>query len=1162
MRRDNIADIYPLSPMQEGMLFDALYAPESRVYFQQEGFTIKGRLDVPALRRAWEEVLARHDVLRTAFVWERRDKPLQIVYRRVELPWDYLDWRATTTEDEQRAQLDKYFAADRQQGFDLSKAPLIRLTLVQLADEVFYFIWRFHHTILDKWSVSLLFTEVTALYDAFSRGRSIELKETHPFRGYISWLRRQDTALAEKFWRESLAGLTRPTPFRVERTPGRAPQAIAEGQQTAAAEGQPHRRIVKLSKESTGALQSLARQNQLTLNTLVQGAWALLLSRYSGEEAVAFGSVVSGRPAELTGADEMVGMFINNLPVRVRVSPCALLPDWLKELQAQQAVARQFEYSPLVQVQGWSEVPRGLPLFESFIAFENIPMDSGSITWGGDIEVRSSATFDSSHFPLSVLAWPGEELQLDIGADGRRFDSATHARLAGHLEAILKEFVADPRRRLSELSLLTAAERDQLLGEWNATAVMKVKSPRCLQELFEAQAARRPEAVALVFEDERLTYRELNERANQLAHYLRSLGVGPEVLVGIYMERSHEIVVGILGILKAGGAYLPLDVAYPKERLAFMLADAHATVLLTQEHLLENLPAGDAKIICLDSDWQRIAGESVENPSSVTTPDNLAYTIYTSGSTGQPKGVLVTHANVARLFDSTDEYFHFTASDVWTMFHSHAFDFSVWEMWGALLYGGRVVVVPYLVSRSPEAFYELLLTEQVSVLNQTPSAFRQLLLAAGEISEAETSAEPLAGNTVKDGEDSSRPGSRGQLGKPALRLLIFGGEALEFSWLRPWFDMFGDAQPQLVNMYGITETTVHVTYRRLTAADAQHNGASLIGRHMPDLQTYVLDEQLRLVPVGVPGEIYVGGDGLARGYLNRAELTAARFIPNPFGELPGSRLYRTGDAGRFLEDGEIEYQGRIDQQVKIRGFRIELGEIEAALAQFPGVHEVVVTAHEYLQGETRLVAYIVPGAQHAEAVNELLGASDAQVPDDRSREGALPLEITGHARRFLQEKLPEYMIPSVFVVLDALPLTAHGKVDRAALPIPDQKRSASECTYVAPRTPVEEKLVEMWCELLGVEGIGIHDSFYELGGHSLLLTRLATRINQTFNVELPLRALFNAPTIVELTTAIAARQVEQEDLADAAQLIEELRHLSPEEVAAMLEAEVGDLLEA
>jgi amino acid adenylation domain-containing protein len=1150
MRRDNIADIYPLSPMQEGMLFDALYAPESRVYFQQEGFTIKGQLDVAALRRAWEEVSARHDVLRTAFVWERRDAPLQIVYRRVELPWEYLDWRETATqEDEQRAQLDSYFAADREQGFDLSKAPLIRLTLVRLADEVFYFIWRFHHTILDKWSVSLLFTEVTALYDAYSQGRSIKLQETHPFRGYISWLRRQDTAQAETFWRESLTGLTRPTPFRVERTPGRAPLPAATGHN--------HRRIVKLSKDLTGALQSLARQNQLTLNTLVQGAWALLLNRYSGEESIVFGSVVSGRPAELTGSDEMVGMFINNLPVRVRVPPGALLTDWLKELQAQQAVARQFEYSPLTQIQGWSEVPRGLPLFESFIAFENIPMDSGSIKWGSNIEVRSNVTYDSSHFPLSMLAWPGEELQLEIGADGRRFDVATHARLGAHLETILKSFVADSGRRLSEISLLTEEEQHQLLVEWNAPAVMDVKSTLCLHELFEAQAASHPEAVALVFENVRLTYRELNERANQLAHHLRNAhGVGPEVLVGIYMEQSLEIVVSILGILKAGGAYLPLDVAYPKERRAFMLEDAHAGVLLTQEHLREHLNDGDAKVICLDSDWERIAGESVENPSSGTTPDNLAYIIYTSGSTGQPKGVQVTHSNVSRLFASTGQYFHFTATDVWTMFHSHAFDFSVWEMWGALLHGGRLVVVPYLVSRSAKEFYELVLSEQVSVLNQTPSAFRQLLLAAGEASENP------ANNTVNEREDSSRHSSRSRLEKTSLRLLIFGGEALEFSSLRPWFDMFGDEQPQLINMYGITETTVHVTYRRLTAADAQRNGQSLIGRPLQDLQTFVLDEHLRLVPVGVPGEIYVGGNGLARGYLNRAELTAARFIPNPFGEWAGARLYRTGDAGRFRDDGEIEYLGRIDQQVKIRGFRIELGEIEAALAQLPGVHEAVVTAREDAQGEARLVAYVVPGAQHLEAVLQMHGAEDEQSLAHPAGESELTVEIAAHARRFLQEKLPEYMIPTVFVLLDALPLTAHGKVDRGALPVPEQKRSASESSYVAPRTPVEKKLVEIWCELLGVEGIGIQDSFYELGGHSLLLTRLATRINKTFHVELPLRVLFNAPTIVELTMAIAARQVEQEDLTDAAQLIEKLKHLSPEEVAAMLEAEDDALLEA
>jgi amino acid adenylation domain-containing protein len=599
-----------------------------------------------------------------------------------------------------------------------------------------------------------------------------------------------------------------------------------------------------------------------------------------------------------------------------------------------------------------------------------------------------------------------------------------------------------------------------------------------IHQLFEAQVERDPDAVAVTFpatpeptgelaglrqrREEKLTYRELNQRANQLAHYLKALGVGPEVPVGICLERSLEMVIGILGILKAGGAYVPLELAYPTERLSFILEDTQMPAVLTESQLLEKLPEHQAKLICLDGDRETIAQEDTENPESEGGAHSLAYVIYTSGSTGNPKGVLVSHHNVVRLFEATHPWFGFDERDVWTLFHSYAFDFSVWELWGTLLYGGRLVVVPYWMSRSPEAFYDLLRREKVTVLNQTPSAFRQLIRAEESLGTADDL---------------------------ALRVIIFGGEALDFNSLRPWFERHGDQDPQLVNMYGITETTVHVTYRPVTIADLKGVTGSLIGVPIPDLQVHILDQRSQPVPIGISGELYVGGAGVARGYLNRPELTAERFVPDPFSDRRGARLYKSGDMARYLPNGDIEYLGRIDHQVKIRGFRIELGEIEALLGEHPLVQEKVVLARDDVVDDKRLVAYIVPRGEVTD-INSL--------------------------RRYLRKKLPDYMVPSAFVMLDGMPLTPNGKIDRRALPVPGRGRPDLETAYVAPRSELEHFLTDLWREVLGIEGIGIRDNFFELGGDSLKGAVFVNRLQAALGEYVYIVALFDAPTVADL----------------------------------------------
>ncbi|HKR95747.1 MAG TPA: amino acid adenylation domain-containing protein, partial [Candidatus Angelobacter sp.] len=568
-----------------------------------------------------------------------------------------------------------------------------------------------------------------------------------------------------------------------------------------------------------------------------------------------------------------------------------------------------------------------------------------------------------------------------------------------------------------------------------AESLIQVEAPRwsvahAIHQAFEDQAARFPERIAAVFEGAELTYRELDQKANNVAHYLQQRGVGPEIVVGFCVERSIEMLVGILGILKAGGAYLPLDPHYPRERLGFMLSDAQATLVITQRKFVEWFDHAADEIICLDRDWSAIGQEDSANPQAQVFSENAAYVIYTSGSTGRPKGVIVSHANVIRLFAATQNWFQFSPDDVWTFFHSYAFDFSVWEIWGALLYGGKLIIVPYFASRTPEVFYELLLRERVTILNQTPSAFRQLIRA----------------------EEKTVHSAR-----LALRYVIFGGEALDLQSLRPWIVRHGDECPSLINMFGTTETTVHVTFRRIREADLQAHSGSVIGKGIPDLQTHVLDDQFKLAPVGLAGELYVGGRGVARGYLNRPELTAARFIPDQFSGEAGARLYRTGDLVRCLAGDELVYIGRSDQQVKVRGFRIELGEIEMAISQFPRVRECVVMATEDDDSEKRLLAYIVPS-------------------------GELALE---QLRSYLKQKLPDYMVPADFILMQQLPLTGNGKVDRRALPKPILQQEKAVNTYTAPRTAVEATLAEVWAESLSVHRVGIDDNFFDLGGDSI-----------------------------------------------------------------------------
>jgi amino acid adenylation domain-containing protein len=930
--RRTATDAAPLSFSQQRLWFIEQLTPGTAAYNMPLALRLSGRLDLAALARSLNEIVRRHDALRTSFP-AQEGRPQQRVAPSLSLVLPLIDLRSLP-DGKRDAEFQRLAIEEARQRFDLARGPLLRASLLRVGAEEHLLLLTVHHIVADGWSLGVLFRELGTLYAAFVEGRSSPLPELPiQFADFAlwqrNWLRGEILERQLAYWQQQLAGapavLSLPTDF---------PRPPAQSFRGA-------RHWYSLSPSLTAALKQLSQSEGATLFMTVLAALQTLLARCTGQTDIVVGSPIANR--NRTEIEGLIGFFVNALVLRTDLSGDPSFREVLRRVREVALSAYAHQDLPFERLVEELQPERSLghqPMFQVVFSLLNAP--KASMTFGG--LTLSSLELDRGNTKFD-LTWFMEEQDgalhgvLEYSTD--LFEAPTIVRLVGHFQVLLEGIAADPDQRLSRLPLLTTRERQQLLTgvDWVSGPVVCSEAPElCVHQLFEVQAARAPEAVALVFESEQFTYAALNARANQIAHHLRSLGVGPEVRVGLCLERSLEMVVGVLAILKAGGGYVPLDPAAPRERLAFLLEDATISVLLTQQRLRDRLPARAAAVISMDDPAAPWSTASRENPVSAAGPDSLAYVIYTSGSTGRPKGVLVTHAHVARLFAATDSWFRVGPQDVWTLFHSIAFDFSVWELWGALMYGGRLVVVPYWISRSPEAFLELLSRERVTVLNQTPSAFYQLIQA-----EEETSDLPLA-----------------------LRLVIFGGEALSLPRLRPWFARHGDAVPQLVNMYGITETTVHVTYRPLSAADLERGAGSMIGVPIPDLRVYLLDRHLEPVPVGMAGELYVGGAGVARGYLDRPELTAERFIPDPFSDETGARLYRSGDLARWLADGDLEYLGRADDQVKIRGFRIELGEIAAVLAQHPGVRECVVLAREDPSepasgaGEKRLVAYIVP----------------------------------------------------------------------------------------------------------------------------------------------------------------------------------------------------------
>ncbi|MBW4592862.1 MAG: amino acid adenylation domain-containing protein [Brasilonema angustatum HA4187-MV1] len=1070
---DNIEDLYELSPMQQGMLFHTLYAPESEIYFEQLLCIFSGELNFPGFQQAWQQIVARHPVLRSSFYWEEIEKPLQMVSKQVELPWVELDWRHLTA-DEQQQHLEDFLEGDRQKEFDLSEAPLMRFTIIQLGEQTYQFIWSHHHILFDGWSMQIVLKEVLALYEANQRGEHLRLLPARPYREYIDWLHQQNITQAKNFWQQTLQGFEVPTP-------------LIGNRQQVTGNREYNEKLFQLSQTVTDKLQYAARQHHLTLNNLVQGAWALLLSRYSGESDVVFGATVSGRPPNLAGVDSMVGLLINTLPIRVQVTAKTELLPWLKHLQTQAFEQEQYTYYSLAEIQRLSNVPPGIPLFESLLVFENYPLDSAEQENKKTLEISHLRCFERTNYPLTVVVNPESQLSGRIIYDTSRFEEQTIERMIGHFQTLLEGMAANLQQDISQLSLLSAAEQEQLILQENQQKRNSIHY-KCIHTLFEEQVEKTPNAVAVVYDKQHLTYRELNNRANQLAHYLQDLGVKPEVRVGICVERSLLMVIGILAILKAGGAYVPLDPAYPSERLALMMEDVQTPILLTQTHLCEQVPIYNQTVVNLDSDWEIIAQYKEDNLPSEVNPENLAYIIYTSGSTGTPKGTEVPHRSIIGFMFGVD-YIQLDAEQIWLQHSSISWDVLTLELWPPLLYGGRCILYPDKIP-TPLGLSRIIQEQAVNTLWLTTTVFNLMI---------DTIPESLSG----------------------VKQLLFGGESASTPHVRRAIELLPETQ--IIHAYGPSECTVFTSCYPIPKQFGQNVHSIPIGKPIGDRTVYLLDRDLHRVPIDVPGELYVGGASVARGYLNQPQLTRERFIPNPFVE--GDTLYKTGDLVRRLPDGNLEFLGRIDTQVKIRGFRIELEEIETVLIQHPGIKQVVVIAQEDEPGNKYLIAYLL-------------------TTDNPPTASTL--------RNFLNQKLPDYMIPAAFVFVEKFPLTLNGKINRRALPALDTSQRNLEVNFVAPRTPTEQELATIWTEVLKLKQVGIHDNFLELGGHSLLATQVISRLREAFSLDFPLRYLFENPTIAELAQKVIAQQIEQAENDELTQILGDVEQLSEEEVTQQL----------
>ncbi|ETS33665.1 non-ribosomal peptide synthase, partial [Photorhabdus khanii NC19] len=1037
----NIQDIYGLSPLQDGILFHHLLANKGDPYLFVSQITFVDRALLDSYLVAVQQVVNRHDILRTAFVWQGLSASVQVVWRQAQL--SVTELTLDPIDGPVRDQLAQHFAPHHYR-LDLNQAPLLHFAVAQEEDGRWVVLQLLHHLIGDHTTLEVMNGEI----QAYLAGQEENLPVPIPFRNLVAQARLGvNQAEHTCFFTNMLAEVDQPT----------LPFGLTEVHQDGSQVTESYR---MLPARLNDRLRSQARCLGVSLATLCHLAWAQVLSRTSGQVKVVFGTVLFGRMQAGEGADSGMGLFINTLPLRLDMDDTSV-QDSVRLAHTRLAELLEHEHASLALAQRCSGVPGEIPLFSALLNYRHNDQPTIPNKVMPGIEFLGAQERTNYPFVLSV-----EDGGSSLGLTAQVVQPFDSERVCGYMQQALESLAAAleqrPETPVQALNILPAAEKKLLLATWNVTET-SYPDHGCIHRLFEQWAEKSPDATALVYEEQLLSYAELNVRANRLAHQLIALGVTPDQRVAVCVSRSPAMVVGVLAVLKAGGVYVPLDPVYTGERLAHILTDA-ASVILLADNVGRDALGEDALAGLTIFDPNSLPDQPDSNPQVPTlTAQHLAYVIYTSGSTGTPKGVMVEHRHILRLFDATESWYHFNRQDIWCLFHSIAFDFSVWELWGALRYGAKLVLVPHAIARSPQELHQFVCQHGITVLNQTPSAFKAFITS-------------YVANPLPD----------------KLRYIIFGGEALDPGILKPWYALREETLPQLVNMYGITETTVHVTYRALTRHDVEQT-MSPIGTRLPDLTLYLLDKYGQPVPLGAVGELYIGGAGVARGYLNRPELTAERFLADPFSHLPDARMYRTGDLARYLPDGNLEFIGRNDQQVKIRGFRIELGEIEARLLEHPAVHEVVVQVMGGGQ-EKRLVAYVVADVDEA---------------------------LVNHLHTHLSTVLPDYMVPAAFVRLETFPLTPNGKLDRRALPIPGKEDFARQI-YAAPLGEMETTLAAIWCELLGVERISRYDNFFTLGGHSLLAVRMMNRI-AALGIELPLSTLFTFPSLMAFAEVMRAR---------------------------------------
>ncbi len=1059
----------PLSFAQQRLWFLQQLDPDNPYYCELACVQLVGALNVNALERSLNEIVRRHEALRTTFEM-LEEEAIQVIHPTVTVRLPLVNL-LSMPEAERHAQVERLTTEIAEKPFDLVTGPLLRVMLLQTGVEEYLLLFTIHHIAVDGWSIGVLIRELTVLYEAFSTSKISPLPDISiQYADFAIWQRQwlqgelQKTQL--NYWKQQLADAS------TLALPTDRPRPAVQSFRGAIAS-------FELSASLTDMLRSLSNREGVTLFMTLLGAFQALLCRYTGQEDICVGSPIANRnQSEIQG---LIGFFVNTLVLRTHLSGNPSFLELLNRVREVCVGAYAHADIPFEQLVEELHPDRNLsqmPLFQVMFAWQEdtqkeLTLPGLTLNW-------LPTHGQTAKFDLMLhLVDAQPELRGFLEYNTDLFDAETVTRIVEHFCNLLEGIVANPQARLSDLPLLTAEELHQQLVEWNNTQV-EYPQQQCIHELFEAQVEKTPDAVAVIFEHQQLTYHELNTKANQLANYLRSLGVKPEVLVGICVERSLDMVIGLLAILKAGGAYVPLDPNYPQERLAYMLFDTQLPILLTQQSLVEQLPTHKAHIVCLDTHWDQIAQESQTNPINTNTVNNLAYVIYTSGSTGKPKGVLGLHQGAVNRFHWMWKFHPFTEEEVCCQKTSLNFVDSVWEIFGPLLQGITTVIVPEQVVKDPQQFVTSLANKNVTRLVLVPSLLRILLNTYNLL----------------------------QLQLPKLKLWISSGEALSTDLLVQFRQSLPDST--LLNLYGSSEVSADVTYSKITPQTPQTTSV-LIGRPIANTQIHILDANKQPVPLGVIGEIYVGGVQLARGYLNRPDLTAEKFIPHPFSIQQSARLYKTGDLARYLPTGEIEYLGRIDNQVKIRGFRVELGEIEAVINQYPEVRESVVMARKDSSEGKRLVVYLVQNPEHEGSGEEMMKLQTEQISHG---------QILSGLRDFLESKLPSYMVPSAFVMLEALPLTPNGKVDRKALPAPDTGRSYLEKVFVAPQNPFEEVVAGIWVQVLNREQIGIYDNFFELGGHSLLATQVISRINKAFEINLSLHRLFESPTVAELAKSI------------------------------------------